>query len=286
MKLYNLYESFILEEIIRNVLLNEAVDEKIIDSLIKGDPNIQGKFYYVSFDYPDKNGGIGNRWCMIDQKNLSTKGNKLVDAYQVSKNGSTKDEIVIDKRTGKPKVDENNQPVTKPVVGWRKFDIKKMSDLKVSRVPFYQPEAGFNPVGNNSPSIASTKIEDIAKFNKQYHSAAYAEKVKKKQDEKNANFQQQKQLDKQKRELKRLDLKKQAELKKQQDELKNQQELKQKEKLLKQKELDKLKKQQDELEQQQELKQKEEELKKQTELDKIKNQRDNLDDKEEDLNNI
>ena len=54
MKLYNLYQSIILEEIIKLVQLNEAVSSNDVDGVLNGDPEKQGKFYHVSFDYKDK----------------------------------------------------------------------------------------------------------------------------------------------------------------------------------------------------------------------------------------
>jgi len=167
MKLYNLYQNIILEEIIRTVELNEAVPSSEIDSVIKGDPNVKGKFYYVSFDYKDKDGTTSNRWVKIHQKNLSTAGNDLIDAKQISKNGKTSETVV----------DKDGISSVKSVEGWRKFNLDKMSNFKVSKVPFQQPEAGFNPTGNNSKTVAYTNAEDIADFSYGYKDPKYAEKV-------------------------------------------------------------------------------------------------------------
>jgi hypothetical protein len=141
MKLYNLYQNVILEEIIRLTSLNEAVSPNDVDSALDGD---NGKFYHVSFVYKDENGTISNRWVQLYQRNISTANNGLIDAYQVSRDGKTSG---FNPRTGKQ---ENFS-------GWKKFRLDRMSDFKVSKVPFYQPQNGFNKTGNNSPTVNSTQ---------------------------------------------------------------------------------------------------------------------------------
>ena len=55
-----------------------------------------------------------------------------------------------------------------------------MSNFKVSKVPFYQPQAGFNKTSNNSPTVQSTqKIAPVGSY--QYAAStlknkSYAEK--------------------------------------------------------------------------------------------------------------
>jgi len=193
MKLYNLYQNVILEEIIRNIQLNEAVSSSEIDSVIKGDPNTKGKFYYVSFDYKDKDGTTSNRWVKIHQKNLSTAGNTLIDAKQISKNGKST-ETVVDK--------EGNTSV-ESVEGWRKFNLDKMSNFKVSKVPFQQPEAGFNPTGNNSKTISHTDPNDIVDFSYGYKDSKYAEKVAAATKAKNDEFIKNREVEKLKRQQKK-----------------------------------------------------------------------------------
>jgi hypothetical protein len=139
MKLYNIYQNIILEEILSKVQLTEAIPVELIDKLLAGEP--RGKYYHVSFDYPNRDGSNSNRYVKIHQRNISTIGNNLIDAYQVSK---------------------NNQPEE----GWKKFNLSKMSNFKVSKVPFYQPNFGFNRSGNNSPTVANTLT--IAPFDYQY----------------------------------------------------------------------------------------------------------------------
>jgi hypothetical protein len=164
MKLYNIYESIILEEITNLMQLNEAASESEIDNILNGDPNKKGKFYYVSFKYQSNNGEISNRWVQIFQRNISTANNGLIDAYQVSKNGQ----------------DSAPSNESGSLTGWKKFKLDRMSEIKVSKVPFYEAPkryisgykadgspkwAAFNPNGNNSPTVQSTqKIADIGSY--------------------------------------------------------------------------------------------------------------------------
>ena len=170
MKLYNLYQNLILEEIINKIQLIEAVSDNDIDNVIKGDPNKQGKFYHVSFDYKEKDGTVSNRWVQIYQKNISTANNGLIDAYQVSKNG------------------QEGQPDGKPhsATGWKKFRLDRMSNFKVSKVAFYdEPKpytvtnksgktsiAKLNKNGNDSPTVKHTNPNDIAKIGTYQYAAS------------------------------------------------------------------------------------------------------------------
>ena len=152
MKLYNLYQSVILEEIIRKVQLNEAVPTNDVDNVLGGDPEKQGKFYHVSFNYKDKDGNISNRWVQLYQRNVSTANNGLIDAFQVSRDGKSSG---LNPRTGK------NESFS----GWKKFRLDRISDFKVSKVPFYQAQDGFNKTGNNSPTVSSTqKIAPVGSY--------------------------------------------------------------------------------------------------------------------------
>lgn len=175
MKLYNLYQSVILEEIIRAIQLNEAVSSNDIDSVLNGDPNKQGKFYYVSFKYKSNDGTISNRWVQIYQRNISTANNGLIDAYQVSRDG----------QDSAPSNEKHS------LTGWKKFRLDRMSDLKVSKVPFYQPANGFNKTGNNSPTVQSTqKIAPVGTYkyaDTTLKNRAYAEKRAQQQQQQPAN---------------------------------------------------------------------------------------------------
>jgi hypothetical protein len=194
MKLYNLYQNIILEEIIKMMQLNEAVSPNDIDSVLNGDPNRQGKFYHVSFDYKDNDGNVSNRWVQIFQKNISTANNGLIDAFQVSRDGNTSSPT-----------NEEHSPT-----GWKKFRLDRMNNFKVSKVPFTQEPkpyvsgyradgtartAKLNKTGNNSPTVSSTqKIAKIGSF--QYADSTKANKERQKQraeKDTQARLQQQKQ---------------------------------------------------------------------------------------------
>lgn len=194
MKLYNLYQNIILEEIIKMMQLNEAVSPNDIDNVLDGDPNRQGKFYHVSFDYKDNDGNVSNRWVQIFQKNMSTANNGLIDAFQVSRDGNSSSPT-----------NEEHSPT-----GWKKFRLDRMSNFKVSKVPFTQEPkpyvsgyradgstrtAKLNKTGNNSPTVQSTqKIAKIGSF--QYADSTKANKEKQKQraeKDTQARLQQQKQ---------------------------------------------------------------------------------------------
>jgi len=178
MKLYNLYQTIILEEIIRLTQLSEAVSSNDIENVLAGDPEKQGKFYHVSFDYKSEDGSVSNRWVQIYQRNISTASNGLIDAYQVSKNGQYSE--------------PNNKKSS--LTGWKKFRLDRMSNFKVSKVPFYQePEpytvydsngiarkAQLNKTGNNSPTVSVTntiaKIGSYKYADSTLKNKAYAQK--------------------------------------------------------------------------------------------------------------
>lgn len=125
-----------------------------VDPVLDGD---NGKFYHVSFDYT-VDGVTSNRWCQLYQRNITTRNNNAISAYQISRDGST-------------------APIDgKPVTGWRIFRLDRISNFKVSRVPFYQPQRGFNPIGNRTPSIRSTaKIAPVGTY--QYKNPKYVPKL-------------------------------------------------------------------------------------------------------------
>jgi len=166
MKLYNIYQNLILEEIFNKVQLSEAVPITDIDKILAGD---NGKYYHVSFDYTDNNGNTSNRFVQIHQRNISTKKptpNNLIDAYQLSRDGM---ESGVNTRTGNVESFE----------GWKKFNLAKMSNLKVSKIPFYQPKPKFNRNGNNSKTVASTPT--IAQFDYTYSPSSVKKMEKTKQ---------------------------------------------------------------------------------------------------------
>jgi hypothetical protein len=163
MKLYNIYQNLILEEIFNKIQLSEAVPVSDIEKILAGD---NGKFYHVSFDYTDDKGNTSNRFVQIHQRNVSTINNDLIDAYQISRDGVEKG---TNPRTGKIESFE----------GWKKFNLGKMSNLKVSKIPFYQPKFKFNKNGNRSVTVASTPT--IAQFDYVYSPSTVKKMEKTKQ---------------------------------------------------------------------------------------------------------
>lgn len=77
MKLYNIYESIILEE--KNILLSESNTEDIMD-IIKNK-------YEAWLKYRDKKGGVTDRYVQIHQHGKSKKGNEMISVWQ--KGGKT-----------------------------------------------------------------------------------------------------------------------------------------------------------------------------------------------------
>ena len=163
MKLYNLYQDLILEQIKSELLrLNEAMSDIDVDTILAGDKERQGKFYKVNITY-DNDGEVSNRFIEIYQRNTSIIGNPLIDAYQLSKNNQSSGPKLNKK--GQPVLDKNGNQVIVSYEGWRKFNMKKITSFKVTGVGYYEPQAGFNPVGNNSPTVASTTtIADIPSY--------------------------------------------------------------------------------------------------------------------------
>ena len=163
MKLYNLYQDLILEQIKSELLrLNEAMSDIDVDTILAGDKERQGKFYKVNITY-DNDGEVSNRFIEIYQRNTSIIGNPLIDAYQLSKNNQSSGPKLNKK--GQPVLDKDGNPVIVSYEGWRKFNMKKITSFKVTGVGYYEPQAGFNPVGNNSPTVASTTtIADIPSY--------------------------------------------------------------------------------------------------------------------------
>ena len=51
MKLYNLFQNVILDEIIKKIQILEGVSHDVIDKVIDGDSERQGKFYKVNIRY-------------------------------------------------------------------------------------------------------------------------------------------------------------------------------------------------------------------------------------------
>ena len=135
-------KKFIPVNVALNVLAEQVATQQV-DPVLDGDG---GKFFYVTFDY-NKDGETSKRWCQLYQRNITTRNNNAISAYQISRDGA---------QTG---------PEGESYTGWRIFRLDRMSNLQVSRVPFYKPQPGFNATGNRTPSIRSTvKIAPVGTY--------------------------------------------------------------------------------------------------------------------------
>ena len=159
MKLYNLYQSIILEEITKAKLLTESMSTADVDTILDGDPNRQGVYFKVSIKYKDENGEVADRFIEVYQRNISTANNPLIDAYQLSKNNKSSGvELKLDKQKRLvPVVDKNGQQVIEDYEGWRKFRLDRILSFKVSKVAYFKPRPGFNDKGNRSSTVSSTQ---------------------------------------------------------------------------------------------------------------------------------
>lgn len=166
MKLYNLYESVILEELEKQrQVLSEGVSNDDIMNAIKGDEN--GKHYHVKLDYRDKDGKVTNRFVQVYQFVDTTADNAAISAYEVQSN------------TGKPS-------------GWRIFRLDRIQNFQMTKIPFYKAISDVNPsvpkynkTGNRTPTVKNLKAK--ADFNYKYKPST----IKQQQYKKNKEQQQQ-----------------------------------------------------------------------------------------------
>ena len=130
MKLYNLFEQVILEEIQKHQhLIIEGVSETEIMDVIKGDE--KNRHFHVSFNYTNKKGETGNRWVQVYQLVTTTTGAPAISGYEVSSNIGG---------------NANKRP------GWKIYLLSNISNFKVSKVPFY------NEIDKVNPSIVYNTI--------------------------------------------------------------------------------------------------------------------------------
>lgn len=148
MKLYNIFEELILEEVEKyHQLIIEGVSSNDINMAINGDE--VGKHYHVNLAYRSPDGTTSTRWVQIYDYTTTTAGNDAVSAFEVSKNNS---------ETG----------------AWKLFRLDRISSFNISKVPFYKAISDVNPAmsqkynktGNNTPTLSA--IHNKAKFNYQY----------------------------------------------------------------------------------------------------------------------
>ena len=137
MKLYNLFEQVIFEEIQKHhQLITEGVSEAEIMDVIKGDE--RGRHFHVSFNYTNKKGESGNRWVQVYQLVTTTTGAPAISGYEVSSNMGG----VANKRPG-----------------WKIYLLQNINNFKVSKVPFYNeidkvnPSIVFNGINSKGQSV-------------------------------------------------------------------------------------------------------------------------------------
>jgi hypothetical protein len=144
MKLYNIYTNLILENIKRQIALFEGVSTSLIDTVLAGDPDKPGKYYRVAIRYKNAKGEVSNQFIEINQRNISTADNNLIDAKVVSKNG-----------------------IELPDDVYKKFNIDNIEDFKVTKVGYYEPGSKMRTDGGNS-SKNIRSVDNYATYGYEY----------------------------------------------------------------------------------------------------------------------
>lgn len=132
MKLYNIYESIILEE--KNILLTEN-DTLLIESNKEDIMDILKNKYETWFKYRDKKGGVTDRYVQIHQHGSSKKGKEMISAWQ--KGG----------KTAKTKTTSTDS-------GWKQFLVNNIVDGSIT-----PNKMTFNKPISDIPSMASYKSQ-------------------------------------------------------------------------------------------------------------------------------
>jgi hypothetical protein len=144
MKLYNIYESIIIEE--KNIILTENVRDKILNA-------IDGK-YNIRFKYREEDNTVTDRYVQIYDLGVSKAGNEMISAYQLG--GKIKPSKLGNKN-----------------YGWKQFLLHKIIDgtiepvnvkykQAVSDLPSYGSGPKYNKTGNQNMVGNITKVN----FNK------------------------------------------------------------------------------------------------------------------------
>ena len=144
MKLYNIYTNLILENIKREIQLFEGVSTSLIDTVLAGDPDKPGKYYRVAIRYKNAKGEVSNQFIEINQRNISTADNNLIDAKVVSKNGMELPDDV-----------------------YKKFNIDNIEDFKVTKVGYYEAGSKMRTDGGNS-SKNIRSVDNYATYGYEY----------------------------------------------------------------------------------------------------------------------
>lgn len=145
MKLYNLYEDVILEEVAKAKLLMEGVSDDEVINAINGKYNVN-----ITYDdYPDANPAVPPSKRYIQVYNLSDTraGNKAIRAFQIF--GGSK---------------------TTPKQGaWKIFRLDRIRSWQPTKVTFAQPvsDKGPNiPTYNNQGDRTMSRVHNKVDFNK------------------------------------------------------------------------------------------------------------------------
>lgn len=121
MKLYNIFQDIILEEISKDQeLINEGVLEDIKAAM--------GNTTYVWFKYKDTNGSITDRYVMLDKLGTSLANNHVVRLWQTG--GQT-----------------TNTKKNGGVTGWKLFRLDRIvpGSIKPTNMKYYEPIKSSEP---------------------------------------------------------------------------------------------------------------------------------------------
>lgn len=155
MKLYNIYTNLILENIKQKITLFEGVSDSLIDTVLAGDSQKPGKHYRVSIRYKNQKGEVSNQFIEINQRNISSAGNGLIDAKVLSKNGQELPDNV-----------------------YKKFRLDNIEDFKITKVAYYEPGAKMRTDGgNNSKNVVS--VNNYADYGYEYAPSTIKQKERK-----------------------------------------------------------------------------------------------------------
>ena len=138
MKLYNLYEELILEEVERNLLLLESVSENDVKAAIDGKYNVNILYRDYEGTPPSK------RYIQIYQYGYTKAGNKAIRAYQIF---------------GGSKQAEKN--------GWRIFRLDRIEGLFKTKVKWAKP------VSDLDSSIPKYNKDGDRSFSQVLHKVLY-----------------------------------------------------------------------------------------------------------------
>lgn len=142
MKLYNIFQDIILEEISKEQLL---INEGVIDDIKK----VLDKPVFVKFKYQTKNGVTTNRYVRLDKMGTSLAGNAVIRLWQVG--GQT------------TKTKKNGR-----VEGYKLFRVDRIipGSVELTNVsitePVRTPEQPYNPTGDKS----MRNVRQIANYKK------------------------------------------------------------------------------------------------------------------------